>query len=210
MSENPEGQARPRKSPLTWALWGAAILGVAAFVYILVQSGATPPPKVAEGPIPAATKPLAEKLERPAQPTPGPDYVFYDQAGKPVRVADFKGKVVVLNLWATWCGPCKIEMPTIAKAAKAYEGQPVEFVALSVDKPEAAAQAKLFLSQHEPLKFYSDPEAKIIFKLTPAAAGMPTTIIYGKDGLERVRVSGEAEWAGGGAKAVIDKVLAES
>jgi thiol-disulfide isomerase/thioredoxin len=207
MSEDPAAAAKPRRSLLTWALWGAALIGVAAFVYILVQSGAKQP-EVAVGPLPEQTKPLAEKLTRPAQPTPPPDYVFYDDAGKPVRIADFKGKVVLLNLWATWCAPCKIEMPTLARAAAAYKGRPVEFVTLSIDKPVAAAAARLFIAGHEPLRFYSDPEAKIIFKLSPPAEGMPTTVIYGKDGLERARVSGEADWASPEARALLDEALA--
>jgi thiol-disulfide isomerase/thioredoxin len=207
MSENPAG--KPRLGLLQWALWGAALIGVAAVVYIMAQSSTNPQPKVATGPAPApAVKPLAEKLSRPAGPMPPPDYVFYDEAGKPTKIADLKGKVVVLNVWATWCAPCKNEMPTLAKLAAAYKGKPVEVVALSIDSRSAAAQAKLFIAQNEPLKFYSDPDSKIIFKFSPPAEGAPTTIIYGKDGLEKARVSGEADWTGKDARALIDEALA--
>ena len=99
--------------------------------------------------------------------------------------ADFKGKVVVMNLWATWCAPCKLEMPTLATLAQTHAGQPVAIVAVSIDKPEALEQAKAFIAQQAPLKFYNDPEAKLPWALTPAANGMPTTVILGKDGLER-------------------------
>jgi len=206
MSENPPGKTR--LGPLGWALWGAALIGVAALIYIIAQSSTKPAPQVAEGPIAPKVKPLAEKLTHPTEPTPPPDYVFYDQAGKPVRIADFKGKVVLVNVWATWCAPCKAEMPTLAKMAAAYKGKPVEFVALSIDKPEAAAQAKLFIAGHEPLKFYNDPESKIVFKFRPPAEGAPTTIIYGKDGLEKSRVTGEADWTSPEARAVLDQALA--
>ncbi len=155
------------------------------------------------------THDVAKKLEHAADGTAPPAYAFVDGSGKKVMPADFKGKVVVMNLWATWCAPCKIEMPTLAKLAKAYEGKPVAIVAVSIDKPEALAQAKAFLAQQAPLAFYNDPEAKLPWALKPAANGMPTTIILGKDGLERGRISGEADWAGPGAKAVIDKLLAE-
>jgi thiol-disulfide isomerase/thioredoxin len=209
MSEDPRASGKRGLGPLTWALWVAALIGVAALLYIMLQSSTKPAPVVATGPVARAPlKPLSEKLTRPAQPTPPPDYVFYNDAGKPVRIADFKGKVVFLNLWATWCGPCKIEMPTIAKAAAAYKGKPVEFVTLSIDKPEAAVQAKLFISRQEPLRFYSDPEAKIIFQFSPPAEGMPTTVIYGKDGLEKARISGEADWSSPEARALIDEALA--
>jgi thiol-disulfide isomerase/thioredoxin len=114
-----------------------------------------------------------------------------------------------VNLWATWCGPCKIEMPQLAKLAAAYDGKPVQIVEISIDKPEALAEAKAFIAQNAPLAFYNDPAAKLPWALKPAAAGMPTTVIYGKDGFERGRISGEADWAGAGAKSVIDKILAE-
>jgi thiol-disulfide isomerase/thioredoxin len=210
MSEDPRPAARPRPSLLSWALWGAALVGVAAVLYIIVQSSSKPEaPKVATVPVAEAPplKPLAEKLARPGKPTPPPDYAFFDEAGKPVKLADFKGKVVVANVWATWCAPCKNEMPTLAKAAAAYKGQPVAFVVVSIDKPEAAAQARLFIAQNDPLKFYNDPEAKLIFKLDPPAQGAPTTLIYGKDGLERVRVNGEADWTSPEARALIDDAL---
>jgi thiol-disulfide isomerase/thioredoxin len=212
---NDQSAAKPRGGVLRWALWGAAAIGVAAVVYITVQSTAKPPTKTevatsAPVAVAPATHDVARKLEHGGDGKAPPAYAFFDGAGKKVLPADFKGKVVVMNIWATWCAPCKLEMPTLAKLASAYAGQPVEVVAVSIDKPDALAQAKAFIAGNAPLKFYNDPEAKLPWALTPPAGGMPTTIILGKDGLEHGRISGEAEWAGPGAKAVIDKVLAES
>eukprot|EP01035_Chromulina_nebulosa_P000341 gene341-491_t len=62
-------------------------------------------------------KPLSEKVQWASEPKPAPDHTFFDSAGKPMKVADLKGKVVVLNIWATWCAPCVAEMPTLDKAA---------------------------------------------------------------------------------------------
>lgn len=207
MSE--QSAAKPR-GILTWALWGAALIGVAAVVYITAQSSTKP--TVAVGPVKApavAEHSVAAKLEHPSDGALPPDYVFYDGTGKAMKIADFKGKVLVVNLWATWCGPCKIEMPQLAKLAAEYEGKPVQVVAISIDKAEALAEAKAFIAGKAPLTFYNDPAAKLPWALKPPAAGMPTTVIYGKDGFERGRVSGEADWAGAGAKAVVDKILAE-
>jgi len=207
---NDQSAAKPRGGVLTWALWGAAAIGVAAVVYIIGQSASKPPAQAPVAvPVASATHDVAKKLEHPADGKAPPAYAFVDATGKKVTLADFKGKVVVMNIWATWCAPCKVEMPTLAKLAKAYKGKPVAVVAVSIDKPEAAAQAKAFLAQQAPLAFYNDPEAKLPWALQPAASGMPTTLILGKDGLERGRISGEADWSGPGAKAVIDKVLAE-
>jgi thiol-disulfide isomerase/thioredoxin len=212
---NDQSAAKPRGGVLTWALWGAAAIGVAAVVYIIAQSATKPAaetPLAGSGAVPVATvtHDVAKKLEHAADGTQPPAYAFFDRDGKTVTPASFKGKIVVMNLWATWCAPCKIEMPTLAALAKAYDGKPVAVVAVSIDKPEALEQAKAFIASQAPLNFYNDPEAKLPWALKPAASGMPTTIILGKDGLERGRISGEADWAGPGARAVIDKLLAAS
>ena len=125
-----------------------------------------------------------------------------------MKLSDFKGKVVVMNLWATWCGPCKVEMPTLAKLKAANAGKPVEVVAISIDSPEDTAKAKQFLAKHAPLKFYQDKAMKLPFVLKPAADGTPITIIYGKDGKETGRVSGDAAWSQPDAPVAIDKALA--
>ncbi|MBS0362532.1 MAG: TlpA family protein disulfide reductase [Proteobacteria bacterium] len=225
MSE--ESAAKPRGGVLKWALWGAAAIGVAGVVYIIAQSATKPPesgvahktdvatsgPVMSSGSGAVATAPethdVAKKLEHPADGQAPVAYAFKDADGKTLTAASFKGKVVVMNLWATWCGPCKVEMPTLAKLAQAYAGKPVEVVAVSIDKPDALEQAKAFIAQNAPLKLYNDPTGKLPFVLKPTAVGMPTTLILGKDGLERGRISGEADWAGDGAKKVIDKVLTE-
>ena len=211
MSDSPQAGAKepvgkPKGRLLPVALGGVALGGVAGAVYIIAQSSTKPAPVVHTGPAPEIPTPLAKKVSTPTAPTPAPDYVFYDAAGKPLKIADFKGKVVVLNTWATWCAPCKVEMPTLAKLAKAYEGKPVEVVVVSIDEAEKAQAAALFIAQNAPLKFYIDPDKKLVFRIN--ATGTPTTVIYGKDGLERARVSGDADWTSPEARALVDKALA--
>ncbi|MFC3068833.1 TlpA family protein disulfide reductase [Phenylobacterium soli] len=206
-----QSTAKPKGRMLTWALWGAALIGVAAVLYITAQASRKPP-EVHTGPEPATASadksdPL-RKLTHPADGQPPPAYVFKDASGKDVTLADFKGKVVVANLWATWCAPCKIEMPTLATLAREYAGKPVAVVAISIDKPEALDEAKRFIAAQAPLAFYNDPEAKLPWEIKPTAQGVPTTIIFGKDGLERGRVSSDADWAGEGARKIVDKALA--
>jgi thiol-disulfide isomerase/thioredoxin len=198
--------AKPRGGFLSWALWGAALIGVAAVLYIIVQASIKPHQ---ETNVTEVARGEMKKLVAPAEATVAPTHTFYDAAGKPLRAADFKGKVLVLNLWATWCAPCIAEMPTLAKLATAYAGKPVAVVPVSVDTPADADKAKAFIAQHPPLAFYGDPEMKLPFALKPQASGMPTTIIYGADGLERARLSGGADWSGPDARAVIDRVLAD-
>jgi thiol-disulfide isomerase/thioredoxin len=203
MSDHPA--AKPRGGFLTWALWGAALIGVAAVLYIIAQASFKP---TQPGGLKDVAKGEMAKLVTPAEATAGPAYSFHDAEGKPVRVADFKGKVVVLNLWATWCAPCVAEMPTLAKLQAEYAGKPVMVVPVSIDSPTGVDKAKAFIAQHAPLTYYADPEMKLPFALKPTAEGMPTTVIYGADGVERGRISGGADWSGPDAKALIDRVLA--
>ena len=143
-------------------------------------------------------------------PAPGaePDTVFTGPDGKPLHLADLKGQVVVVNFWATWCGPCKEEMPSLAKLQKDYAEKPFKVVAISVDKLDDAPKAKDFLKTHGGLSFYSDPEYRVVFSLNPRPEGIPTTVIYDKPGHERARLSGGADWSTDQSKRVMDAVLA--
>ena len=207
MSEVRDQEAAKPRSGLKWALWGVALLGVAVVVYIIAQASINPHGQTGLG---GVAKGEMAKLTLPKDAGPAPATSFLDADGKPLRVADFKGKVVVLNLWATWCGPCVLEMPTLAKLAAAYQGKPVAVVAVSIDGDRDADKARAFIAGHAPLAFYRDPKLKLPYDLKPPTAGMPTTVIFGKDGVERGRLSGGADWSGRDAKAVIDQVLAES
>lgn len=206
MSEG-SGEAKPRRDLMRLALWGVAGVGVAAVVYIIVQASQNPQ---RDGDLKGLARGEMAKLVTPAEAAPAPATSFVDAQGATKRIGDFRGKVTVVNLWATWCAPCVVEMPTLAKLAKEYEGQPVEVVAISIDRPPDEAKARAFIAKHAPLAFYHDPKMALPFAFKPVATGMPTTIIYGRDGVERARVAGEADWSGKDAKAVIDKVLAES
>ena len=198
--------ARPRGGFLKWALWGVALFGVAAVLYIIVQASSKPEQA---GGLQAVARGEMKKLELPLEATVGPSHAFLDAAGKPVHVADFKGKVLVLNLWATWCAPCLAEMPTLARLAQAYADRPVTVAAVSVDSQKDVEKARAFIAKNAPLAFYSDPQMKLPFAFTPPVNGMPTTVIYSADGRELGRLSGGADWSGPDARAVIDRALAE-
>jgi thiol-disulfide isomerase/thioredoxin len=204
MSE--QSAAKPRGRILTWALWGAAAIGVAGVVYIIAQASQQPPPAAPAAP--AGEHSIAVKLTHAPGAGPAPDYAFVGADGEPVKIADFKGKVVVMNLWATWCAPCVEEMPTLAKLAQAFAGRPVEVVAVSIDSPDDTAKAKQFMARYEPLKFYQDKAMKLPFVLRPGAEGTPVTVIYGRDGVEKARVTGQADWSQPDARAAVEKALA--
>ena len=177
---------------------------VAAVLYVMV-SGCTKPAGDLKS---LAVGPMA-KLVTPAQPTAEPDIAFTGPDGKPMKLSDLKGQVVVVNFWATWCGPCKEEMPSLAKLSKDYADRGVKVVAISVDRLQDSQAAKDFLRSHGGLQFYNDPEYRVVFGLNPRPDGIPTTVIYDKSGKEQARVSGGADWSTEQAKKVMDAVIAK-
>ena len=191
-------QAKARRS-----LAGRGALAVAAVLYVMLSGCSKPAGDLKS----LAVGPMA-KLAIPAQPTSEPDVAFTGPDGKPMKLADLKGQVVVVNFWATWCGPCKEEMPSLAKLAKDYADKGVKVVAISVDRLEDGAAAKDFLRGHGGLGFYNDPEYHVVFGLNPRPDGIPTTVIYDKTGQEQARLSGGADWSTAQAKKVMDSVLA--
>lgn len=212
--------------PLKLALRALAVLGVAAIVYVTLTSVFKPAPGVVAGSGPAgvsgalvmpgdaAAKAAAGVHEIPplvgqGQGEPAPDAPFLDGAGKTVTLADFKGQVVVLNLWATWCAPCRKEMPTLAALQTAMAGKPVKVVAVSVDSASAGDKPKAFIAQNAPLTFYQDLSLKLPFAIKPPATAFPTTILYDKAGRERARVLSDVEWTSERVKRILTKLAAE-
>jgi thiol-disulfide isomerase/thioredoxin len=171
--------------------------------------------KAAE-PGPAAKSELARfatgslaRLETPAALETPPDYAFRTGDGAGTTFADFRGKVVVVNLWAMWCAPCRTEMPTLARLAATYEGADLVVLPINVDAtPEAIAEARRFIDLHAPLPMYSDPKFQLPFEL-PGKGRMPQTVLLDRQGRIRAHFAGEADWAGAEARALVDALLAE-
>jgi thiol-disulfide isomerase/thioredoxin len=133
-------------------------------------------------------------------------FTFKDAEGKDRSLAEFKGKVVLLNLWATWCAPCRKEMPDLARLQKELGGPDFEVLALSIDRKGLEASAA-FLKETgaENLALYTDIESKSLAALQ--ALGLPATILIGRDGKEAGRLLGPANWASEEAKALIKAVM---
>ena len=154
-----------------------------------------------------ATGALAAFLIHP-EPKPLPDLQFQDGAGKPLKLSDWKGRVVLLNLWATWCAPCRKEMPDLSKLEKELGSDQFEVVAVSVDRKGAEASAA-FLKETgvDNLKLYVEPSTKIVNDVQ--SAGLPASILVDRQGREVGRILGPAEWGGPEAQALIKAALAQ-
>jgi len=122
-----------------------------------------------------------------------PALVFQDGQGRSVQLSDFTGKVVVLNVWATWCGPCRKEMPTLDRLQGALGGADLEVVALSVDHvgPQVVRDFYRQIGVKH-LRLYIDPSPQTMDKLK--LLGLPATLVIDRKGRELGRLLGAAEW----------------
>lgn len=135
-----------------------------------------------------------------------PDVSFIDAKGQTRTLNDFKGKVVLLNLWATWCAPCRKEMPALDRLQSELGSDKFQVVAISVDR-SGAEGARKFLDSIgiKQLALYAEPTARLGAALR--AIGMPTTLLIDAGGREIGRLTGPAEWDSADAKAFIQEAL---
>lgn len=199
----------------------AAIAGFLAVYGNLAPSGNAPEEQytLAKEKNPEAIKIAKTKVNKFSQgkmagfvykktPADLPDFSFKDAAEKERTIADWKGKVVLLNLWATWCAPCREEMPALDRLNKELKSDDFEVVALSIDRG-GLKPPKKFLEKIgiESLALYNDKSSKSATKLK--AFGMPTTLLISKDGKEIGRLTGPAEWDHADAKALIKDAISK-
>ena len=133
-----------------------------------------------------------------AAPRRLPDLAFNDADGKPRTLGEFRGRTILLNLWATWCVPCRKEMPALAALERELGGKDFEVVAVNIDTRDLE-KPKTWLKDFgiEGLTYYADPSAKVFqdLKAVGKAFGMPTTLLIDPAGCELAVLSGPAEWA---------------
>lgn len=127
-----------------------------------------------------------------------PDLAFRDGNGAERHLADWRGRTVLLNLWATWCVPCRKEMPALAALEEKLGGPGFEVVAVNIDTRDSdKPRAWLKEVGIDRLGYYADPSARIFqeLKVVGRAAGMPTTLLVDPSGCELGTMAGPAEWA---------------
>jgi thiol-disulfide isomerase/thioredoxin len=139
-------------------------------------------------------------------PKPVPELSFLDGDGNEVTLADFAGDVVVLNLWATWCAPCRREMPSLDRLQAELGDAGLTVVALSLDRGDVA-KVRDFFGELEiaNLAIYHDPKGAAGREL--GAPGLPTTVVIDRSGQEVGRLLGPAEWDSEEALALLRSIL---
>lgn len=135
-----------------------------------------------------------------------PDARFFDPAGDETELADFKGKPLLVNLWAMWCAPCVIEMPTLDALAE-REKDRLQVLVVSEDT-QKLENVGPFLAERKfrNLKPYLDPENSLGFAF--ATGVIPTTVLYDADGKEVWRMVGGTDWNGARVAAMMEDTLA--
>jgi thiol-disulfide isomerase/thioredoxin len=127
------------------------------------------------------------------QPRALDSFKFINGDWQAASLNDFHGKVVLLNIWATWCGPCRAEMPTLDRLQATLEGRDFEVVALSIDEGGIPVVKKFYEELGlKSLRIYVDPTLKA--PITLKALGVPTTLLINHEGKEIGRYAGPAEW----------------
>lgn len=144
---------------------------------------------------------VSGKLDRTQADKPLPAITLGDAAGSRLELRSLAGKPVLLNLWATWCAPCVVELPTLNALANRADLD-LQVVTVSQDTGDAG-KVQAFLDQRglAQLPAWLDPQAELTFEL--GATDLPTTILYGADGREIWRYTGDNDWTSEAAMALI-------
>lgn len=127
------------------------------------------------------------------EPKPLPDLAFTDAEGKPMKLADYKGKTVLLNFWATWCAPCVKEMPSLDKLQAEMGKDKFVILPLSLDGPSKPKVAPFYADKKlANLGIYFDKGKKVLGALDISV--LPTSVLVDPEGREIGRMEGDADW----------------
>jgi len=134
-----------------------------------------------------------------------------DSVPRVKSLADYKGQVVMLNIWATWCLPCRVEMPSIEQLHQAYGPRGLHVIAVSVDDPDTEPQIRDFVKQYGlTFQILHDTTGQDgVISQAYQTTGYPETIIVGRDGLIRKKLIGASNWNSPLNRALVERLLAE-
>lgn len=139
---------------------------------------------------------------------PAPEFHAKTLDARPVvkTISDYRGEVVLLNLWATWCGPCKVEMPSIEALYRDYGPRGLRVVAVATDDPGYEDRVRTFVHDYG-LTFEVLSDGTGAIEASYQALGIPSTYLIGRDGIIRKRVTGASDWNSPANRALVAQLL---
>lgn len=219
MTDSPPPQAPHtprRRSILTLVLAAVAVVAIAGGIYGYLGQTRNSADAACASTVAVArrTAPFAKgevaAIVVADSPRQLPALSFTDGTGQTKTLADWRGRTVLLNLWATWCVPCRREMPALDALQRELGDENFQVVAVNIDTRDPN-KPKAFLAETgvKNLSYYADPSAKIFqeLKAIGKAFGMPTTLLIDGNGCEIAALAGPAEWASPDAVALIKAAL---
>ncbi|MDQ3697049.1 MAG: redoxin domain-containing protein [Gemmatimonadota bacterium] len=163
------------------------------------------------GALVGATLFLGDELRQLTVGSEAPDFSARQitaYTAEPRTLADYRGRVVLLNIWATWCLPCRAEMPSIQELYDAYRDRGFTVVAISTDEPGSDEAIRDFVREYDlTFDILHDPSHRI--ERDYQTAGIPETFVIGRDGIVRKRVFGATTWSSPANRALIARLLDE-
>lgn len=177
-------------------------LGLSYTILVNIQPSSTPAAKTSKNMEKEASgaEAASKKAARAARPSAAgqtlPEVTFYDENGQAVTLADFKGEVLLVNLWATWCPPCVAELPALDTLQARLRDKGLHVLPISLDnKPVADVAAFLAERRVEQMKLYIDSGRQIPMKWV--YAGIPASFLIDRNGVVFEQFDGPREWAEG-------------
>ena len=131
---------------------------------------------------------------------------FFDAEDNALTFGDFEGKYLLVNFWATWCAPCRHEMPSLNSLAKEFNGDTFQVVTIATGRNPVPSMKKFFAETGTTdLSLYRDPKQQLARDM--AVLGLPISVILDPEGNEIARLRGDAEWYSDSARAIITELL---
>jgi len=175
------------------------------------QENAATSGEVTSGEVPSSSASETRKayiIDRSKAGNSLPDFVFSDEKAQDVSLERFAGKPILINLWATWCGPCVAEMPQLDRIAGAYAKSGLQVLTISQDSMGADKVLPFFAAKNfTHIKPWLDPENQFGFHY--ATGLLPTSVLYDANGKEVARVSGALDWESEEADALLEEAINE-
>lgn len=135
---------------------------------------------------------------------PAPDFSLTALDGQEISLKKLSGKTVLLNFWATWCGPCRAEMPSLNELVKNYQDRGLEVIGISIDNSDAIIKAFL---QEVPVHFPIIRDKELATAVRYKVFAYPTTFLLSPDGIVKEKFIGERDWMGNDTKKLIEGYL---